>query len=265
MNLGLPRIFTDSFMNTAFLGDEYSEIIRAFDNFYPDRFDYATKTSMPSKAGKIAPNRKPKEVESRADTSITSRGIIEECLSSVVVIKTAKGTGSGFIVNTNGYIITNYHVISGQEEIAVKLHDGSTASADTIALVIYKDLALLKISAQNLRALKLGNLQQMKSGDSVYALGAPGGIRSQVLDRTVTKGIISAIRLLEAPYNPLEKIQFIQTDAAINPGNSGGPLINERGEVIGINSQKIVEEAIEGPNFAISIEEVKKSFSEYLK
>jgi serine protease Do len=96
-------------------------------------------------------------------------------------------------------------------------------------------------------------------------LGAPGGLKNQVLDQTVTRGIISAIRLIEAPYNPSEKIQFIQTDAAINPGNSGGPLINEKGEVIGVNSQKIVREAVEGLNFAISIEEVKKSFSEYLR
>ena len=264
-DLSLRRIFSDSFIYANSMKNDLSSLKKAFEGFIPDRFSYVKGPTLTKKITKPSSFRRPTETPITGGISSARGNIIEDCLSSVVIIKTSKGTGSGFILNTRGYIVTNYHVVAGEEEVKVILNDGRQSFADIIALVKYKDLALLKINIQDVRAIKLGNLQQMKSGDSVYALGAPGGVRNQVLDQTVTKGIISAIRLLEAPYNPLEKIQFIQTDAAINPGNSGGPLINEKGEVIGVNSQKIVQEAVEGLNFAISIEEVKKSFAEYLK
>jgi S1-C subfamily serine protease len=264
-DMSLSRIFNDSFMNNNFLGTDYLDFNSAFKNFDPDNFAYL-QDRTPSKTNiKLASSRKLKEAGGNISAAVIRRGYIEECLSSVVIIETPKGTGSGFVINAKGYVITNYHVVAGQEEIRVRLNDGRTVYADIISLIKFKDLALLKINAQNVKAMVLGDLKFMKSGDVVYALGAPGGLKNQVLDQTVTRGIISAIRLLEAPYNPSEKIQFIQTDAAINPGNSGGPLINEKGEVIGVNSQKIVREAVEGLNFAISIEEVKKSFSEYLR
>ena len=163
------------------------------------------------------------------------------------------------MVNNKGYIVTNYHVIADQKDIIVKTKNGKKFFADLIEVVKYKDLALLRINTREVSRLKFGNIRKVSSGDTVYALGSPGG-----LEQSVTKGVVSAIRALDAPYNPLTKIEIIQTDAALNPGNSGGPLVNERGEVIAVNSQKIVATDVEGISFSISIDEVKKSFAKYL-
>jgi hypothetical protein len=185
--------------------------------------------------------------------------IADKCLSSVVVVITPAGAGSGFFIDRKGHVITNYHVIENQIDIIVKTADGQKYFADIIASAKYKDLVLLKINGRNTRHLKIGSINKVSPGETVYALGAPGG-----LEQSITKGVVSAIRLLDAPNNPLTKIEFIQTDAAINVGNSGGPLINEKGEAIAINTQKIVSTDVEGISFSISIDEVKKSFSEYL-
>jgi S1-C subfamily serine protease len=188
------------------------------------------------------------------------QNLVEKCLESVVVIDVSSGGGgSGFVVNNKGYIVTNYHVIADQKDIIVKTKNGKKFFADLIEVVKYKDLALLRINTREVSRLKFGNIRKVSSGDTVYALGSPGG-----LEQSVTKGVVSAIRALDAPYNPLTKIEIIQTDAALNPGNSGGPLVNERGEVIAVNSQKIVATDVEGISFSISIDEVKKSFAKYL-
>jgi len=187
------------------------------------------------------------------------KNIIEKCLESVVVIDIPSGGGSGFVVNKKGYVVTNYHVIADQRDIIIKTKEGKKFFADLIEVAKYKDLALLRINTREVPCLRIGNTKKISSGDTVYALGSPGG-----LEQSVTKGVVSAIRLLDAPYNPLTKIEIIQTDAALNPGNSGGPLVNEKGEVIAVNSQKIVATDVEGINFSISIDEVKKSFAKYL-
>jgi S1-C subfamily serine protease len=260
-DLSLNKTYMTSFRSDTFLGKEFSEFKDAFAYQYPETFVYIKPTPSKSPArNRTNQTRAVQESKDRAVDRAKQKNFIEKCLSSVVVIETVNATGSGFIINPQGFIITNYHVISGQENIKVRLSDGTRVEADIISLVKFKDLALIKINHPNIVAITLGNPSTIRVGDPVYALGAPVG-----LQQTVTKGIVSALRPLPAPYNALEKMQYIQTDAAINPGNSGGPLINQNGEVIGVNNQKVVKEGVEGINFAISIEEVLKSFSEYIK
>jgi serine protease Do len=149
-------------------------------------------------------------------------------------------SGSGFIVSTDGYILTNNHVVDGAAEVRVRLLDRREFKAKVIGRDPNTDVAVIKIDASNLAAAPLGDSEASRVGEWVLAVGNPLG---ENLTFTVTQGIISAKgRALGLPGQTQQSIQdFIQTDAAINPGNSGGPLVNVRGEVIGINS------AIESP------------------
>jgi len=137
--------------------------------------------------------------------------------------------GSGFILSKEGYILTNHHVVSGADEIIVRLSDRRQLDAVIVGVDQRSDIALLKIEADHLQAVKLGNSDDLKVGEWVLAIGSPFGF-----DHSVTAGIVSAKgrSLPDENYIP-----FIQTDVAINPGNSGGPLINLDGEVIGVNAQ----------------------------
>lgn len=136
--------------------------------------------------------------------------------------------GTGFIISSDGYIVTNNHVVDSADEVLVKMRDGSEHKARVIGTDSKLDVALLKIKASHLKAVTLGDSKALRVGDWVVAIGNPFG-----LEQTVTAGIVSAKgRVIgSGPYD-----DFIQTDAAINPGNSGGPLFNVRGEVIGINT-----------------------------
>jgi S1-C subfamily serine protease len=144
-------------------------------------------------------------------------------------------TGSGFVIDTDGHILTNNHVVSGADSIRVKLGDSSTTyDATKVGTDPATDLALLKVDAPSdaLHPLSLGNSSDVQVGDPVVAIGNPFG-----LDRTATTGIVSALqRQIQAP-NGFAISNVIQTDASINPGNSGGPLINASGQVIGVTSQ----------------------------
>jgi S1-C subfamily serine protease len=144
-------------------------------------------------------------------------------------------TGSGFVIDGEGHVLTNNHVVEGANRITVKLGDSDTShSATVVGADPATDLALLKVDApaSQLHPLSLGRSSKVEVGDPVVAIGNPFG-----LDRTVTSGIVSALqRQIQAP-NGFSISNVIQTDAAINPGNSGGPLINAAGQVIGINSQ----------------------------
>src|SRR5262245_5619688 len=139
-----------------------------------------------------------------------------------------RGLGSGFIVNPAGYVITNNHVIEGASEIKVTLSDGRELTARVLGRDPKTDLALLKVDAAGLPVIPLGDSSRLEVGEPVMAIGNPFG-----LELTVTTGIVSATARVigEGPYD-----DFIQTNASINPGNSGGPLINARGQAIGINS-----------------------------
>jgi len=136
--------------------------------------------------------------------------------------------GTGFILSSDGYVVTNNHVIDGADEVIVKMRDGTEYDAKVVGADPKLDVALLKLDAKHLKAVKLGDSEKLRVGDWVVAIGNPFG-----LQQTVTAGIVSAKgRVIgSGPYD-----DFIQTDAAINPGNSGGPLFNTRGEVVGINT-----------------------------
>jgi len=162
-----------------------------------------------------------------------------------------QGVGSGFIVSTDGYVLTNAHVVDGATEVTVRLTDKREFRARVVGVDKRTDVALLKIDASGLPAVRTGDAERSKVGEWVVAMGSPFGF-----DNTVTAGIISAKarRLPDENYVP-----FIQTDVAINPGNSGGPLFNLAGEVIGINSQIYSRSGgFMGISFAIPIDVAMK-------
>lgn len=139
--------------------------------------------------------------------------------------------GSGFIISPDGYVLTNHHVVDGADEVKVKFSDGRSLDAKVVGSDQQYDVALLKLDANNLPSIRLGDSKALKSGQWVVAIGSPFG-----LDHSVTAGIVSAVGR-NNPAAGQQYVPFIQTDVAINQGNSGGPLLNTRGEVVGINSQ----------------------------
>lgn len=146
----------------------------------------------------------------------------------------ASGLGSGFVIDKTGHIVTNYHVVEGASAVNVSFSNRDTVRAEIVGTDPSTDLAVLRVetSANALTPLPLGNSDKVRVGDPVVAIGNPFG-----LDRTVTSGIVSALqRLITAP-NSFAIDHVIQTDAPINPGNSGGPLLNARGQVVGVNTQ----------------------------
>jgi serine protease Do len=181
--------------------------------------------------------------------------LVKQIGEAVIQVRTPQGLGSGFFINADGYLITNFHVIEGETEISVEIYhqtDGQLAR-DTykqvriIAINKFHDLALLHIEDKNAPKFKfvtLGNADALTVGDSVFAIGSPLG-----LERTVTQGIIST------KTRELEGELYLQTTAQINPGNSGGPLFNMAGDVVGVTNMKITFG--EGLGFAIPVELVK--------
>ncbi|CDN15344.1 serine proteinase [Richelia intracellularis] len=163
-----------------------------------------------------------------------------------------RGNGSGFIINSNGEILTNAHVVNGADVVTVTLKDGRSFRGQVKGEDPVTDVAVIKIDANNLPAVPLGNSKQLQSGEPVVAIGNPLG-----LDNTVTSGIISAIGRSSRDIGASDKrVDYLQTDAAINPGNSGGPLLNIRGQVIGMNTAII--RGAQGLGFAIPINTVKR-------
>jgi S1-C subfamily serine protease len=162
-----------------------------------------------------------------------------------------RGQGSGFIIDRNGMILTNAHVVSGADTVKVTLKDGRSFRGDVRGIDEPSDLAVVKIDGQNLPVAPLGNSSSVQVGDWAIAVGNPLG-----LDNTVTLGIISTLNRSSAQAGiPDKRLDFIQTDAAINPGNSGGPLLNALGEVIGINTA--IRAEAQGIGFAIPIDKAK--------
>jgi len=157
--------------------------------------------------------------------------------------KQTLGQGSGVVMDESGFIVTNNHVIDGATGILVQLSDGSSVPAKVIGTDPLTDLAVLKINSPDLIAMPWGDSDQLEVGDLVWAVGSPFG-----LDRSVTFGIVSAKNRRGVTASPYQS--FLQSDAAVNPGNSGGPLVNIRGEVVGINTA-IVGESYQGISFAI--------------
>jgi serine protease Do len=182
--------------------------------------------------------------------------LVKQIGEAVVQVRTPEGLGSGFFINADGYLITNFHVIEGETEISVEVYHQKDGQLDRetykqvkiIAINKFHDLALLKIEDKNAPKFKfvtLGNSDALSVGDAVFAVGSPLG-----LERTVTQGIVST------KTRQLEGNLYLQTSTQINPGNSGGPLFNLAGEVVGVTNMKITFG--EGLAFAIPVELVKR-------
>ena len=205
----------------------------------------------------------PPPVDSDASALPSIADVVAKVKPSVVAINTEvitydsfnrpgtqKGAGSGWIINENGYVVTNNHVVEGAESITVILDDDRAVTAEIVGTDWLADLAVLKIDAENLTAVTVGDSLKLRVGDWVVAIGNALGEGI-----SATTGIVSALGIQLSPAPGQTLYDLVQTDAAINPGNSGGPLVNMAGEIIGINSVKTVQVEVEGVGYAISTNE----------
>ncbi len=214
----------------------------------------------------IQPTPKDDEEMPAAGEKLTVKQIAKKVRTSVVGV-IAEGSmnfsnssvGSGIIMSQDGYIITNNHVIENMNKISVVMDDGKTYQAHVIGTDSRTDLAVLKVEATGLPAAEFGDSDLLEQGDLAVAIGNPAGIQ---LQNTVTTGVISAINRNIVVEDA--EMTLIQTDASINPGNSGGPLVNEYGQVIGINTVKIGISYYEGLGFAIPINTAKPIIDELI-
>lgn len=171
----------------------------------------------------------------------SSKEVLKGSIAGVVTVEQKDGFGSGVIISSDGYLITNYHVVDQEKNVKVKLNADVKLNAMVVKTNKDYDLALLKVEASDLKALSFGNSDMVEIGDDVWAIGTP---MATDLGQSITKGIVSGFRESNG-------LKFIQSDVSINPGNSGGPLINDKGEIIGITTLKISGKGIEGLGFCI--------------
>ena len=230
---------------------------------------YLVITNVPSVTKSI--------IENVSKVELTENSIalaVEKVYDGVITVASYKNgeqisTGSGFVYkkdNRYGYIMTNNHVVDGADKVEVILSNNKRVEAKILGKETYSDIAVLSIDEKEvLSVVEIGVNEDMKLGDTVFTIGAPMGIE---YSGTVTKGILSGKdRLIEVSFSGSTSdyyMKVLQTDAAINPGNSGGPLLNVNGDVIGINSLKLVQEQVEGMGFAIPIEDAM-SYVDLLK
>lgn len=206
------------------------------------------------------------DVPTDENLKLTISEIYEKVSPSVVVVvgeaRSGASIGTGVIMSDDGYIITNEHVISDAQTLYIITHDEFYYSARIVDMDSDSDIALLKVEAENLQPAKFGDSESVKIGESVVSIGTPYGIEYA---QTVTNGIISGIR--SGVYVNNRKIELLQTNAQLNPGNSGGPLINEYGQVIGINCSKIMSDGVdtyEGMGFSIPTAHVQVIINGFL-
>ena len=221
-------------------------------------------TPPPKKSGSrppvapASPGETPSEIFQTARTPLSEksvRDLVNQLGEAVVQVRAPSGLGSGFILNEDGYLITNFHVIEGETQIAVEVYHVKNGQLERatykqiriVAMNKFQDLALLKIDdkdAPPFARVMLGDSDSLAVGERVFAIGSPLG-----LERTVTEGILST------KTREFQGSLYLQTTAQINPGNSGGPLFNMRGEVVGVTNMKLAFG--EGLGFAIPVENVK--------
>jgi len=192
--------------------------------------------------------------EERVNSSYTVAQLVTILEPAVVRIDTPTGSGSGIIISETGYVLTNNHVVKNEYLINITLVNGNQYDGVVISRDEERDLAILGIIADHSDFTEgvLGVAKNITIGDEVFAVGYALGFEGQV---TISKGVVSAIR-------EIDNLNYIQTDAAINPGNSGGPLINLKGNIIGINTVKYVAVEVEGIGLVIPIDEVKLFISD---
>ena len=213
-------------------------------NVNPSKFDTKSEALSATEAyNKVAP----------AAVVVSTKSVTQGYFMQTQEVE---GIGSGFIINEEGYILTNYHFVKGAQEISVTLSNDVTTTAQIVNYDENQDVAMIKITDESVKipaTVELGDSDSLQPGEEVIAIGTP---LSTELSSTVTKGIISATSRSVAVESGVT-MNLIQTDAAINAGNSGGPLVNTKGEVVGINSSKISGEAVEGIGFSIPINDIK--------
>ena len=213
-------------------------------NVNPSKFDTKSEALSATEAyNKVAP----------AAVVVSTKSVTQGYFMQTQEVE---GIGSGFIINEEGYILTNYHVVKGAQEISVTLSNDVTTTAQIVNYDENQDVAMIKITDESVKipaTVELGDSDSLQPGEVGIAIGTP---LSTELSSTVTKGIISATSRSVAVESGVT-MNLIQTDAAINAGNSGGPLVNTKGEVVGINSSKISGEAVEGIGFSIPINDIK--------
>ena len=186
---------------------------------------------------------------------------VEESVVAIDAFEDLEGQGSGFVYREDGYIVTNYHVVGNSETVEVTFTDGLTENAEVLGTDPYTDLAVLKVDRDDLQPLQLGNLEEVEVGQKAVAIGNPFGFQS-----SMTTGIISQTDRLLPVQGGFSIPNILQTDAAINPGNSGGPLMNARGEVVGVNTAIETDTGVfSGVGFAISAESVERVIPELIE
>lgn len=261
----IPVVLGISFGSAVFLtGCSGSEAEKAVENAIDGGGIPAASVNKDTpKAGENASNarntpvvRAAKEV-GPAVVGITNKAVARDWFNNQVQVE--QGVGSGVIFRSDGYIVTNYHVIAGAQEIVVSLPDERSFTGQVIGADELTDLAVVKIDANDLKVAEFGNSDDIMVGEPAIAIGNPMGLEFQ---GSVTSGVISALnRTLDINERQLK---LIQTDAAINPGNSGGALVNADGKVIGINSAKLAANGVEGMGFAIPINSVRAIVDELM-
>lgn len=237
-----------------------------------------TTTNIPRTTNTVGSSGgKAQLITTRSTENLSIPEIVKKVSSSVVAISTKsatvsrgygwqptpqEGVGTGIIFSEDGYILTNYHVISGAQNIKVMLSDGKEVSAKVVNYDAAADVAVIKLegSVKVPGVAEFGDSDMLEVGELAVAIGNPLG--KEFLG-SVTVGVISAINRQVSIEN--KDLKFIQTDAAINPGNSGGPLVNSKGQVIGINTAKIGQQGVEGLGFAIPINTVNPKMESLVK
>ena len=243
----------------SMIGSNRSSFNSKTTNYVPQSFVSSTNNAMSAADAfnKVAP----------AVVIVSTKGLQDVNYGFFSQEQEVEGIGSGFIINEEGYILTNYHVIKGATEVTVTLSTGDEVPATVVNYEETKDIAMLKLKEGTKvpAVAELGDSDAIYPGAEVIAIGTP---LSKNFAQTLTKGVISGSNRTVTTENG-ESVNLIQTDAAINPGNSGGPLVNTNGEVIGINTMKIGTQAgstsVEGIGFAIPINEVKNKIDDLSK
>lgn len=232
---------------------------------YGKYIDYPYINQSPEKIEIIAKNKELNVISAVAQKAMPSVvGITTVSVQRDLFFgsRRSQGLGTGVIVESNGFILTNSHVVDNgsAQEVQVLLNDGETLEAEVLWNDVSLDLAVIKVDAANLPVAELGESDNLVVGETAIAIGNPLGLS---FERSVTAGIISGLNR-SVPISEYESIDgLIQTDASINPGNSGGPLLNSRGQIIGINTAKI--QSGEGLGFAIPINTAKPIVDEFIE
>lgn len=199
-------------------------------------------------------NALPSATSNSSIETLTTEQIVQKTLPAIVVVRTPEGSGSGFFILDSGIIVTNRHVVGSSQKVTIITSKGESIESKSVFIHPTKDLALVKVEGGTFPFIPIANPASVNVGADVIAIGSPG-VGGTTLQNTVTKGIISSFRELQ------DDGLIVQTDVAINPGNSGGPLLNSRGEVVGVNTFKVVGR--EGLGFSVFGSEILQMLKEH--